>query len=352
MNNSRKKSPFLFFLFALTLVLIITFISKIRQQKKSFLIPIPGEKVRTLYTIDNLLVAVTSTDKLFVWNWDDIKNPPIEKNLHTDIALLVPPDNIFQVPRERADTIIIRSLKNDTEINRINFAENRSVKMIQQSPNGRYVAVLTVMKNNSSYQSSDNYRLELLDTNSLAISTVTDIKSDDNSLTIRSLAISRDGNLIAICGQKENGWLSVIDVIQKKIIAEKQFENSAYIREVIFSPEGQTLYAGWIERCLYAFDPLTLNTKDKWSMDEKFHPQERRLNISGLDVSADGSFLAAGSEPPGKVWLWKTANNQKPHFIFTGNTFISDIAFSPDCQFIATSGTLAVDKTRVWRIKK
>ena len=355
-SNNKKKSPILFVLFAFVAILIITINTNL-QSRKTNDISIPGETIKNLYTLDNQLIAVTDAYMFFVWDWNDIKAQPVSiKSIENSIFCYG--QNIICSYSENTGTILLSDTEG-REKKSFNIGTNWQFRQLKATTDGKLVG-FTMM--DTSKNSENNmykiFQLGLIDTNELKIKNTYKNSPDDNEYYIKNFAISKNGSLFALAGRKNNNdWVALFDMENTQLLWEKTFPDTASsysrLNEIAFSPDNKIVVAGLIDFHLYTFDSANGNILNKRSMEQKKHMQKERLRISGLQISPDGSFLAAGYEPPGVIWLWNLKKSvSKPKKMTTGNTHISNIAFSNDSTKIVSAGIVPADKTLIWQIKK
>lgn len=356
-SNKKKKSPIVFFFAAFLAIVIIMFIAN--STNVNLLegqLDVPGGGLIKLYTVDDLLVGISPTNKVYVWNWENlVKEPKVGSAPAKDGCLIwVSGDKLFWIPSDNDETVVISDFKTNSEIRHVPLGYRWHGKCLALSNNGKFVALAALRKSDTN-KKDDFYeyvRLDMMSADSEELSKVITIDAARDNLVMESLAISDDGRFIAVVGQKNGiGWVGLVGIKNKKLLWEKSFESSKMLEEVAFAPGGGTVYAGWAEKFVYSFEAATGKELIKWLVDDgRIELEERRMLAKCITVSNDNRFLAVGREVPGTAWVWDIERRGKPKVFGCGNVHITDIAFSPDSTLMVTTSFKVISKTKIWRI--
>jgi WD40 repeat protein len=214
--------------------------------------------------------------------------------------------------------------------------------MLESSLNGKY-AVAAFKPSGG----PDRIKLSIIDPNLTSLSEILTITTE-GKFKLDSIAISNDGALVAAVGAKDTGWLLVADTKTKKVLWEQTVKDTPELNKVIFSPDGQWVYASEPGRCIYVFGAADGKFADKLAMDKYQTPPNNPQTIGFLAISPDGRLFAATTQPASTAWIWNIETDRKI-VSFSGRTAISGLAFSPDSSLLAT-GFLIRSNVNIWKI--
>ena len=160
--------------------------------------------------------------------------------------------------------------------------------------------------------------------------------------SVRSVAFSPDGQMLAIAGDTNKGiYLWAVALKQTKAIlvghTDKYTTNS-----VAFSPDGNTLVGGGSDGTVRLWDVVSeeLNTVLIGHSE----------SVNSVAFSPDGSILASGSGD-NTVRLWDMPSGQ-PKIILIGHLGgVNSVTFSPDGSTLASSATeRTYNMVRLWDV--
>ena len=147
--------------------------------------------------------------------------------------------------------------------------------------------------------------------------------SDDDIFSIRSVAFSPDGNLLASGG--EFGRIHLMDPNTGKYM--KRLEgHSKEVVAISFSADMRTFASGSKDGRVRIWD---IASGEKKQTFDGFFDQ-----VIGFDVSADGKTIIMGGSGPS--YLWDVASGKRER-TFTESAYAGNIAFIPGGKFILTS---------------
>jgi WD40 repeat protein len=117
------------------------------------------------------------------------------------------------------------------------------------------------------------------------------------------------------------------------------FDHSGTVRSVAFSPNGQIIASGSIDRTIKIWEPEN---------GELIHTISGHCSdIYSVAISPDSQILASGSSD-GEIRLWQLSTGELLGILIGHKGAITSVAFSPDGQSLASSST---DKTiKIWNL--
>jgi len=162
---------------------------------------------------------------------------------------------------------------------------------------------------------------------------------DGHSNYVTGLSFSPDSSRLASASW--DGKVIVWDLASgNQIVNFRGKPFPASITNVVFSPDGKSVFAGVAEdKQVYQWDLSTSQIMRTFSGEDK--------EIYGLAVSPDGGLLAAGNQD-GDILLWSTATGEKLR-TFSGHAgLVLRLAFNRDSSQLASAGFDRLAK--VWEV--
>jgi WD40 repeat protein len=153
-----------------------------------------------------------------------------------------------------------------------------------------------------------------------------------------SVAFSPDGKLLA-SGSNE-GVIRLWDVASGRKVRDLTDHSPAHAY-LTFSPDGRTIVAGGKDGTVNRWDALTSQRKEPWH----WHVGP----VRPVAYSPDGRLLASGGTDK-TVQLLDTATGEHMH-TFWGNTFFTNVAFSPDGRTLAAVNEGSDATLRLWDLE-
>jgi WD40 repeat protein len=174
-------------------------------------------------------------------------------------------------------------------------------------------------------------------------------KSIDKNIT--ALAISPDDRKLAV--SLDGGGILLYTISDNMLSDPKPLPHSRdYIEIIKFMSDNQNIIIGTNEGKIEIFDPIDL----KVTVLNRSQNKQKNPSISALDLSPDGSKLAAGDKS-GEIALWDIQRKQlldinqdtkkETTEINQDRKKITEISFSPDSQSIASSNDKEI---KIWKI--
>ncbi len=343
-QDNKKKSPIALFLLVFAAIAIWMFIANYRSVLVHEL-PSPEGGAEKLSTYGKQLIAISVNNEIYSWLWDDLSERPQISSIKAQKVVAMSSDRLLLILPVANDVLVLSNLKGDKELRRLSLGVNKKCKLLQASPSGKFaVAALEIGDFDKRVQ------LVIIDPDLTSIWPV-ETKTMEEGLELNDVGISNDGSLIAAVGGGDKGWLFVAGTNDRQLLWEHYVEDCNELNKVVFSPDGETVYASESGRCVYIFDIVAKKLVKRLEIDKYKTPANNPQTISCIAVSPDGRLLAAASSPKSKVWIWDVKTGEKIDTIRTGHFSTCSIAFSPDSSLLA--GTSLINKPlKIWRISK
>jgi len=165
----------------------------------------------------------------------------------------------------------------------------------------------------------------------------------------RCTVVSDDGETFAIVGPGGSDEVQVWSTKEGKMLWRDVPKGESGMEDIAFSPDGRTLYAGGTSGWVYAYEASSGRVTMRVLASRESKPVYG-YRVSKVDVSPDGTLVAAGTGPDGDVYVWDTKTGKLVVVISSKGSTVSDLAFSPDsCEIVVGGGMrMALD---VWRIR-
>jgi WD40 repeat protein len=163
----------------------------------------------------------------------------------------------------------------------------------------------------------------------------------DENQEVAALAFSPDGQILAAGGSGRDVHLWHVP---SRTIRYSWRGHQYGVRSLAFAPDGRTLVTaasgGGVRLWSAASGRLICRL-----------PSPADCQVRAVSFSPDGKYLAVAAgirRNPGQISLWNVATNQCVAAFIGHTDLISDLAFAPDCQTLATSGADCV--VRLWSV--
>ncbi|MCI0714251.1 MAG: protein kinase [Chloroflexi bacterium] len=247
-------------------------------------------------------------------------------------GLFFTPDSQSLLSSASDGTIRLWNLKNGAEIRRIEGPES-FLGAFEISPDGRTVAA-------QEYFDTAEGQLGLWDLETGAL--IRPLAYNQNGM--QTVAFSPDGASIVSASLPiydcpgQGATLHLTDVATGEMIWEATKEEGLIYGGAVFGQDGDTiLTVDWrCENFVTVWDAATGDKIDEWHGHED--------SIRAISASPDGKWIATGSNDQTAI-LWDATTGNVIHTL-PHDSYVAAVAFSPDSQFLLTSGTTL----RLWDV--
>jgi WD40 repeat protein len=340
----KKKNTALLFLLAFAVLVVVTLVINYKSQIVLKLRG-PDTGVERLSIIENRLIVISRQNETYVWDWNNLSGWPQVGSVNAQKMTAFHADRLLWVPAGSSNVIVVSDLKGDKELKRLPLGDIKKCNLLETSANGKYAAAALELYGSS----GRGIQLAVIDPNLTEVSAVVTENMEGKS-KIESISVSNDGAYIAGVGAKEAGWILVAETRSKRILWEQSVKSSVELNKVIFSPDGQFVYASEPGRYIYMFETISGKPAKQFVMDK--YENEAALNnpqtIGMLAASPDGRLFAATTEPSGTAWVWDVKTGKKVTMCHLG-LMISGLSFSPDSSLLVT-GLVVTNNIKIWKI--
>ena len=340
-KSNKKKTQLLLFLLAFVAIIILAFFSNYRSTHVQKLNG-PSSGVEQLYSCRDKLVAISRSNEVYSWPWNDLSAWPEVVTPKAHKLARMSFGRMILVPSANPGTVVLTNWDGDEVLRRFSLGLGSDCRFLKVSTNGSF-AVLALESARPA-----NIQLVKIDPNAADLLPVVD-RAVVSQLSLNDIGISNDGLFLVAVGKKAGGWILLADARNRKILWEQTLEGIDELNNVVFSAGGQVVYASEPGRFVYAFEITTGKLLRKFEIDEYKTPPNNPQVISCIAVSPNGHLLAAATEPASNVWIWDTNSGLKVGEVTAEKYTIAGVAFSPDSSLLAT-GILVSSTINIWKI--
>jgi len=339
-SSKKKKSPAVLFLAALFAILVVMFVAHYRSMLEQEM-QAPTDGIERLYTAVGSLIAVSKTNEVWVWDWANLADKPLIRSVRASSVLWLPGDRLILASFDSLGTIVVSDFINGTDNKQLVFGDSWQCEHLGIDGGGRFVALALAEKHSQGRGpgNSTNFQLEMLSPGLDKLNSVLTIDKKDDPLILYELDVSDDGAFIAAVGQIKNfAWIGLVNVSEKRMVWEKEVEESTDFTDVAFSPNGQVIYAGGEGKYLYGFEASSGEITSRLLMDEEqLMASFNEQRVTCAEVSPDGSVVAAGVNLGNKVYFWDTRTGKRLG-VMGGCRGLNNLAFAPDSSTFVVAG--------------
>lgn len=342
-TNKKRKNPIVLLLLIFAVIVMVMFVANYRSMLVQSLSG-PKAGVKKLSTCGNQLTAISPNNDIYTWDWNDLSGWPKVGFVNAQKVTAMSSDRLVWVPSGKNNILVVSNLKGDKELRQLSLGTVRRCKWLEASPNGKYAVTALVVDGGL----NQDIRLAVTNSDLTSVSQVA-TKTIKNKLTLSDIGVSNDGAFVAAVGGKQAGWVLVANAQSRQILWEQTVEDTDELNNVIFSPDGQMVYASEPGRYVYVFESAAGKLVKRLAMDKYKTPANNPQTISCIAISPDGRLLAAATEPASNVWIWDAKSGAKVTVITGEQYTVSGVSFSPDSSLLATA-ILVRSTINIWKI--
>lgn len=333
-STNKKKSPVFLLFVGFLVVMGVMFVANYRSALVQEL-DAPNDGIEKLYTVGNSLVAISNSNEVYIWNWKELGTEPIIQTVPSENLLCLDSGRLIFAPSNKPATVMFTNLKNSKINKPFSFGRNWLCKHLSVTRNGKWASLAFIDKTSS----SSVKRIRLATSSSAASDPkeILTINCQKDTTVFNEAVIAENGSFIAVAGMKNNvGWVGIIDVEKKAMLWEKQIEALNDLTDVAFSLNAEFVYAAGEGTALYSFETISGKEAKRFlTKDKSLAFNENRLTC--VEVSPDGSIVAAGVNPGNAIHFWDTATG-KHLGMDSGCRGLNNLTFSPDSSMYVVAG--------------
>jgi WD40 repeat protein len=340
-TKNKNKSPLIFFLISLALIVIIMFNAKHKSILKNEIRMPFNNGISNITTHKNLLIAVSLDNKIYVCDWNNLSKEPQSGLVQSGQAALLKEDFVISL-QKKPNAIVATNLKGDKKFKEIFLETSKTPTFLETNSQGNTIAVLLADSQQQPVQIY--YELNTIELEAERVNQIANEKTDATKLY--AMAISNNGQLVAIVGDKNGqGWIEVFNVKQKQKLLETTLPQSTPFLSVAFAKDDKTIFTGGRDSTLYKIKT------DGELLTRLIPPNTEADNtqpVQHIAVSSDGRLVAANAGDFVNIWEIESGKN-----IFSrhpGHKITSGVVFSPDGRLLATSDLRQGETIKIWRI--
>lgn len=330
----KKKSPAFLLFTGFLVVMGIMFVANYRSTLVQELAA-PNDGIEKLYTVGDLLVAISNSSEVYIWDWKELDSEPIIQKIPSEKLLCLDSGRLIFAPSNKPATVMFTNLKNSNINKPFSFGNNWLCKHLSVTRNGQWVALAFI--DNAGSSSAKRIRLATLGPGSGDPKEILTLNCQKDTTFLNEAVIAEDGLFVAVAGMKNNvGWMGIIDVEKKAMLWEKQIETANDLMDIAFSPNAEFVYAAGEGTALYRFETISGNEVQQFmTKDKSLAFNEHRLTCVG--VSPNNSIVAAGVNPGNAIHFWDTVTG-KHLGMDSGCRGLNNLTFSPDSSMYVVAG--------------
>ena len=329
-SHSRNSSSAIFLIVVFAAVIILMFIASMRSQNvQKISIPL-NNGIVALSTHNNLLVAISNDNKIYVWNWADLSKKYSEYAVESGEVTFAAPDAIVSVKQTNPDCLVVSGFDANSESKKIPLLRTANAAHLNANLDGSKI-ILLLERGDDQRVTYELFEVEL---NTKAVRLITSIPSEQGR--VEHFSVSNDGRYVVAVGEKkEHGWLFVVDTKEKEIVWQKELPDLKKLYKGVFSNDGEIIYIRGSDSMLILVKTNSGDVVDRWLPTEENKGTSRARPIQTVVISNDGGLVAA--VVGNGIFAWDTKTRKKYNITGAGQKVFSSMVFSPDGRFVATS---------------
>jgi WD40 repeat protein len=345
-SNNEKKSPVYWFLAGFIIIIIIMFIANQSKDVEVALEMPFNEGIRALSTCKNFLMAVSSDNKIFVWDWDELSKKPRTGSVESQQAVLLEGDLVASLRLAGSKALVLKDIKGDETHKEISIGSGSESKAYLCANSSRDVlAVILADEENGAIE--PNYQFFIIDLDAGRALKVLDVTGEAANCQLTDFAISDDGSFIAGVGEQDgHARIVLVDMEQKQTMWTKTLPQTEAFGIAIFSTDNKTIYSGGSDGAVYIIQASDGKLVDHFRFKEEAAIPHETISIRHMTISPDSSLLAYTYGF--KIYIFDCKTKREIHSQSPGHKLPGPLAFSPDSNLIATSDLRQGGKIRIW----
>jgi len=341
-RKNQKKKTFPIFLLSAFVIIVIGIILYTHRSQKIAELDAPDTGVSTLLSYGNRLIAAGKNNQIKIWHWNDLSKKPDTINAEAEKLTVIRDDRILWVPSDKTGIISISDLKQKSILKSFQVEPDKNCKLLKTSPDGNLAAALVVNNN------ENRIEINIIKPEVNAIYSSVDITMEKDFI-LKDIAVSSQADNVAVAGANEKAWIIAAELDSARTLFKRKISDCGGLTRAVFSPDGNTIYAGGFGKFAYAFGVTNGEIVKKFQMPGKKPASAREPRVSCIALSSDGKLLAIGREPSSNVWIWDLSTGKKIGNIQTGQYTVIGLAFSPEGSMIASADFISRTPIKIWK---
>jgi WD40 repeat protein len=305
--------------------------------------------VDRLYTVDNQLVLFGKEKDVKVYDWGRLKEKYSATFQDINPLLITLDEKLIYNKKGDRNTVFVKKTGSQHEQVLATNIHGEHLQQAKITRNGKLVYFLYV----PSQENPDKYNIKIY-----PVQEDMRVRDDlvfffdkDGPENINNLILDESGQVAAVFGTKDGkGWISLVGIQKNKVLWTQVVDEIEEFVQAVFANKEKWLYAAGVGRNLVKLDSATGHVLKTIKIDDEPIPAQKRYVVTQMDISPNGRYLVLGTEPLGRIYLCQLEQNDKMGFLGAGHRVMSGLSFSPDSQYLASSGVFATEKVRIWKL--
>jgi WD40 repeat protein len=343
-QNRQSKKPILLFVAMIAFIVVVMTVAHLRNPDIQ-LVP-PAGRVTKLFTVDNSLVAISDQQNVHIWSWSDLSAKPEKTYVEAECVTFIGSEELLTASPD-GDVLIVSKVTSGKQLERIPFPQGWKCESLRTTRNGRFTAVGLKSPSAGNY---GRLALAIFDSQTSKLTTLATFDPKSEDFLFGDAIICEEGDIAVIAGSNNGGWLAAINVLAKRIIWEKTFDESGYLDKIEFSPSAKALYAAGEGASVLVVSTSDGELKTKWTIGNSQQEEMglQSISVTAIEASPDGRrFIATGAGT--RIYMWDPNTGESVRDWAHNQRFsLSGMAFSPDSSHLATSSIQPVVPIRIW----